>query len=48
MTPATEMGHMNQRHKNIHSISKNKIMSDLEDEIVTPTGLEKKLTWFTP
>jgi hypothetical protein len=48
MTPATEMVHMDQRHQNICSISKNKITSDLEEETVTPSGLGTKLTFFTP
>jgi hypothetical protein len=48
MTPATAMGHMNQCHQNIHSTSKNTIMSDLEDETVTPAGLGTKITWFMP
>jgi hypothetical protein len=39
MTPATAMGHVNQRHQNIHSTSKNTITSDLEDETVKPAGL---------
>jgi hypothetical protein len=42
MTPATSMGHMNQRrHKNL-STTKNKITSDLEDETVTSAGLGTK------
>jgi hypothetical protein len=31
MTPATTMGHMNQRRKNIRSTSKLSITSDIED-----------------
>jgi hypothetical protein len=42
MTPATAMGQMNQRRQHIRSTSKNKITSDLEDETVTPAGLEAK------
>jgi hypothetical protein len=42
MTPATAMGHMNQRHQNICSTTKNTITSDLEDETVTPAGLGTK------
>jgi hypothetical protein len=42
MTPATEMGNMNQRRHNIRSTSKTTIMSDLEDETVTPAGLGTK------
>jgi hypothetical protein len=32
MTPATSMGHMNQRRQNIWSTSKSSITSDMEDE----------------
>jgi hypothetical protein len=39
MTPATAMGHMSQRHQHIHSTTTQKIMSDLEDETVTPVSL---------
>jgi hypothetical protein len=42
MTPVTEMGNMNQRHKNMRSTTTKKIMSDLEDETVTPAGLGTK------
>jgi hypothetical protein len=42
MTPATAMGHMNQRLQNIRSTTKNKITSDLEDETVTPASLGTK------
>jgi hypothetical protein len=42
MTPATATGHMNQRRQHIHSTSKNKITSDLEDETVTPASLGTK------
>jgi hypothetical protein len=38
MTPATAMGHMNQRCQNIHSTSKDSITSDIEYEKVTPAG----------
>jgi hypothetical protein len=42
LTPATAMGHMNQRRQNIRSTSKNSITSDMEDEAVTPAGLVTK------
>jgi hypothetical protein len=42
MTPATAMGHMNQRCQNIRSTSKVSITSDIEDEAVTPAGLGSK------
>jgi hypothetical protein len=42
MTPATAMGHMNQRRQNIRSTSKASITSDIEDEAVTPDGLGSK------
>jgi hypothetical protein len=42
LTPATAMGHMNQRRQNIRSTSKNPITSDMEDEAVTPAGLGTK------
>jgi hypothetical protein len=42
LTPATAMVHMNQRHQNIRSTSKNSITSDMEDETVTPAGLGTK------
>jgi hypothetical protein len=42
LTPATSMGHMNQRRKNIRSTSKNSITSNMEDEAVTPAGLGTK------
>jgi hypothetical protein len=42
MTPAMEMGHTNQRRQNRRSTSKNSIMSDKEDETVTPAGLGSK------
>jgi hypothetical protein len=38
LMPATSMGHMNQRRKNIRSTSKNPVTSDIEDESVTPVG----------
>jgi hypothetical protein len=43
LTPATAMGHMNQRRQNIRCTSKNSINSDMGDESVTPAGLEPKL-----
>jgi hypothetical protein len=48
MTPATAMGHMNQRRQNICSTSKVSISSDIEDETVTPSRLGSKIIWFTP
>jgi hypothetical protein len=42
MTPATAMGHMNQRHQNRGSTSKASITSDMVDEAVTPAGLGSK------
>jgi hypothetical protein len=42
MTPATTMGHMNQRRQHIRSTSKNTITYDFEDEAVTPAGLGTK------
>jgi hypothetical protein len=42
MTPTTAMGHMNQWIQNIRSTSKVSITSDLEDETVTPAGLDSK------
>jgi hypothetical protein len=39
LTPATAMGHMNQRCQNIRSTSKTRISSDMEDVTVTPAGL---------
>jgi hypothetical protein len=42
MTPDTAMGHMNQCRQNIRSTSKASITSDMEDEAVTPAGLESK------
>jgi hypothetical protein len=44
LTPATAMGHMNQKRQNIHSTSKEfKITSDLEDAPVTPAGRGDKI-----
>jgi hypothetical protein len=42
LTPATAMGHMNQRRQNIISTSKKTITSDMEDAAVTPAGLGTK------
>jgi hypothetical protein len=42
MTPATAMGHMNQRRQNIRSNSKASITSYMEDKAVTPAGLGSK------
>jgi hypothetical protein len=47
LTPATVMGHMNQKRQNIRSTSKEvKITSDLEDTTVTPPEMETKHIWF--
>jgi hypothetical protein len=42
LTPATTMGHMNQRRQKIISTSKTSITSDMEDVTVTPAGLGTK------
>jgi hypothetical protein len=42
LTPATTMGHMNQRRQNIKSTSKTPITSDIEDVTVTHAGLGTK------
>jgi hypothetical protein len=42
MTPATAMGHMNQRRQNMRSTSKVSTTSDIEDEAVAPAGLGSK------
>jgi hypothetical protein len=42
LTPATIMGHMNQRRQNIRSTSKTPITSNIEDVTVTPAGLGTK------
>jgi hypothetical protein len=42
LTPATAMGHMNQRRQNIRSISKTPISSDMEYVTFTPAGLGTK------
>jgi hypothetical protein len=42
LTPATTMGHMNQRRQNIRSTSKTPISSDIEDVTVNPAGLGPK------
>jgi hypothetical protein len=42
ITPATTMGHMDQRRQNIRSTSKNPITSDIEDVTATPTNLGTK------
>jgi hypothetical protein len=46
LTPATTMGHMNQRRQNIRSTSKTPITSDMEYVTVTPAGLGTKTTLF--
>jgi hypothetical protein len=42
MTPATAMGHINQRRQKIRSTYKASITSDIEDETVTPADLGSK------
>jgi hypothetical protein len=42
LTPATAMGHTNQRRQNIRSTSKNPVTSDIEDESLTPAGSGNK------
>jgi hypothetical protein len=42
LMPATAMGHMNQCRQKIDSTSKVPINSDIEDETVTPAGLDSK------
>jgi hypothetical protein len=42
LTPATAMGHMNQRRQNIRSTSKNPVTSDIEDVTARPAGLGNK------
>jgi hypothetical protein len=42
LTPATAMGHINQRRQKIRSTSKTTISSDMEDVTVTPAGLGTK------
>jgi hypothetical protein len=42
LTPATTMGHMNQRRQNIRPTSKTPITSDIEDVAVNPAGLGHK------
>jgi hypothetical protein len=44
-TPATAMGHLSQRRQNIWSTSNTSITSNMEDEVVKPTGLGSK-TYF--
>jgi hypothetical protein len=41
MTPATAMGHMNQKRQNIRSTNK-KVKSESEDEYITPSGTGEK------
>jgi hypothetical protein len=47
LTPATNMGHMNQRCKNIRSRSKTPITSDIEDVTATPatSGTKTQLVY---
>jgi hypothetical protein len=48
LTPATSMGHMNQKRQNIRSTSKAvTITSDLEDTTVTPADTGEKHILFT-
>jgi hypothetical protein len=42
LTPATAMGHVNQRRQNIRSTSKNQVNLDMQEESVTPAGLGNK------
>jgi hypothetical protein len=42
LTPATAMGHINQRRQNIRSTSKTTITADIEDITTTNTNLGKK------
>jgi hypothetical protein len=42
LTPVTSMGHINQCRQNIRYTYKKSITSDMEDEAVTPAGLETK------
>jgi hypothetical protein len=42
ITPATSMGHINQRRQKIRSTSKVSITSDIEDETVAPASLGSK------
>jgi hypothetical protein len=43
MTPATAMGHMNQKIQNIRSTSKEmQVTSDFEDVAITPAGTGEK------
>jgi hypothetical protein len=44
-TPATVMGHMNQRRQKIQFTSKVSITYDIEDEAVTPAVWGPKLIW---
>jgi hypothetical protein len=46
MTPATAMGHLNQRRQNIRSPSKTSITSCMEAEAVTPASLGSKTHFF--
>jgi hypothetical protein len=45
MTPATAMGHKNQKLQNIQSTNK-KVKSESEDEDITPQGSGEKPIWF--
>jgi hypothetical protein len=46
LTPATAMGHMNQRHQNIRSTSNVTPTSDSSDEVVTTASQGPKTIWF--
>jgi hypothetical protein len=46
LTPATTMGHMNQRRQNIRSTSKTPMTSDIEDFTTTDTNLGTKTHLF--
>jgi hypothetical protein len=48
LTPATTMGHMNQRRQNIRSTSKAPIKSDIEDLTAYPANLGTKPILFIP
>jgi hypothetical protein len=45
MTPATAMGHMNQKRQNIRSTNK-RVTSESEDQDITPHGTGEKPIWF--
>jgi hypothetical protein len=45
LTPATAMGHMNQKRQNIRSTNK-KVKYKSEDEDITPQASGKKMIWL--